>query len=108
MDGYLSVTHYGANTAAILGFTRTVAIELADVDVTIDAVLSGFVQTSRLGDLDKTYLDGMWGSFPSTIYSNLREERSTFDSTCRSSKRRHFSRLRIGEPPSCWELGDVF
>lgn len=64
MVGYPGWTHYGASKAAILGFMRTAAIEVAESDVTINAVLPGNIRTGGLDDLGEEYLEKMRDSIP--------------------------------------------
>lgn len=64
MVGYPGWAHYGASKAAMLGFLRTAAIEVADRDITINAVLPGNVRTGGLDDLGEDYLDRMRESIP--------------------------------------------
>lgn len=48
--------NYSASKAAVIGFTRTVALELAGRNVTVNAVAPGFIETdmtSGLGDVFK-------------------------------------------------------
>lgn len=64
MVGYPGWAHYGASKAAMLGFMRTAAMEVADADITINAVLPGNVRTGGLDDLGEDYLDRMRASIP--------------------------------------------
>jgi 3-oxoacyl-[acyl-carrier protein] reductase len=64
MVGYPGWTHYGASKAAMLGFMRTAAMEVADADITINAVLPGNIRTGGLDDLCEEYLDRMRASIP--------------------------------------------
>lgn len=64
MVGYPGWTHYAASKAAITGFMRTAAMEVADEDITINAVLPGNIRTGGLDDLGEEYLDRMRASIP--------------------------------------------
>lgn len=64
MVGYPGWTHYGASKAAMLGFMRTAAMEVADADITINAVLPGNIRTGGLDELGEDYLDRMRASIP--------------------------------------------
>ncbi|MFC7210392.1 3-oxoacyl-ACP reductase FabG [Natronoarchaeum sp. GCM10025321] len=64
MVGYPGWTHYAASKAAITGFMRTAAMEVADQDITINAVLPGNIRTGGLDDLGEEYLDRMRASIP--------------------------------------------
>lgn len=64
ITGYPGWSHYGASKAALLGFVRTAAIELAPRRITINAVMPGNVATEGLDDLGQDYLDSMTASIP--------------------------------------------
>lgn len=64
MVGYPGWAHYAASKAAMLGFVRTAAIEVADRDITINAVLPGNIRTGGLDDLGEDYLDRMREAIP--------------------------------------------
>lgn len=62
--GYPGWSHYGASKAAMLGFMRTAAIELARDKITVNAVLPGNVVTEGLVGLGAEYLASMEASIP--------------------------------------------
>lgn len=62
--GYLGWTHYGASKAGQVGFMRSAAIELAQDDITINAVLPGNIRTENLDELGEDYLGTMSASIP--------------------------------------------
>lgn len=62
--GYPGWSHYGASKAGQLGFIRTAAMELAQKNITINAVLPGNVRTEGLDDLGQDYLDQMAATVP--------------------------------------------
>lgn len=64
VTGYPGWAHYGASKAAQLGFLRTAAIELAPLNVTINAVLPGNIATEGLADLGDEYRRRMEQSIP--------------------------------------------
>jgi len=64
MVGYPGWAHYGASKGAVNGFIRTAAIEVADRDVTVNAVMPGNVATGGLDDLGEEYLEKMRNSIP--------------------------------------------
>ena len=57
-------THYGASKSGQLGFLKTAAMELAPLNVTINAVMPGNIITEGLEGLGQDYLDTMAASIP--------------------------------------------
>lgn len=64
ITGYPGWAHYGASKAAMLGFMRTAAVELAPRGITVNAVQPGNIQTEGLADLGEAYLNEMAASIP--------------------------------------------
>jgi 3-oxoacyl-[acyl-carrier protein] reductase len=64
VTGYPGWAHYGATKAGMLGFMRTVAIELARNHITINAVLPGNVRTEGLANLGEEYQRRMTAAIP--------------------------------------------
>jgi 3-oxoacyl-[acyl-carrier protein] reductase len=64
ITGFPGWSHYGATKAAQLGFLRTAAIELAPLQITINAVMPGNVETEGLAELGADYRAKMEGSIP--------------------------------------------
>ena len=64
ITGYPGWAHYGASKAAMLGFMRTAAVELARRGITVNAVQPGNIQTEGLADLGEEYLNQMAASIP--------------------------------------------
>lgn len=64
ITGFPGWSHYGATKAAQLGFLRTVAIELAQRRITVNAVLPGNVVTEGLDVLGDDYVRIMEASIP--------------------------------------------
>jgi 3-oxoacyl-[acyl-carrier protein] reductase len=54
--GYPGWAHYGASKAAMLGYMRTAAIELAPHRITVNAVLPGNILTEGLSEQGEDYL----------------------------------------------------
>ena len=50
--GYSGLAAYGASKAALIGFTRSLARELGPLNITVNAVAPGFVDTEMTHDLD--------------------------------------------------------
>ena len=64
VTGFPGWSHYGATKAAMLGFMRSAAIELAEHAITINAVLPGNVMSPGLADMGEDYLRAMKQSVP--------------------------------------------
>ena len=64
MVGYPGWAHYGASKGGLHGFMRTAAIEVAQSDITINAVLPGNIETGGLDELGEEYLEKMRASIP--------------------------------------------
>lgn len=64
LTGYPGWSHYGASKAAQLGFMKSVAMELASMRITINAVLPGNIKTEGLDGLGQDYLDQMAATVP--------------------------------------------
>ena len=63
-SGFPGWSHYGATKAAQLGFLRSAAIELAPLQITLNAVLPGNVVTEGLDELGPEYRKAMEDSVP--------------------------------------------
>ena len=57
-------TNYAASKAAIEGFTRSLALEIASRGITVNAVAPGFVKTEILNSIDSNKLDEMAKNIP--------------------------------------------
>jgi 3-oxoacyl-[acyl-carrier protein] reductase len=64
ITGYPGWSHYGASKAGQLGFLRTVAIELAPMGITVNAVMPGNIVTEGLDELGEDYIRGMEAAIP--------------------------------------------
>jgi 3-oxoacyl-[acyl-carrier protein] reductase len=64
ITGFPGWSHYGATKAAQLGFLRTAAIELANHQITINAVMPGNIETEGLAELGTEYREQMESSVP--------------------------------------------
>jgi 3-oxoacyl-[acyl-carrier protein] reductase len=51
-SGYQSLSVYSATKAALIGFTRSLAREVGQLGITVNAVAPGFVDTEMTRDLD--------------------------------------------------------
>jgi 3-oxoacyl-[acyl-carrier protein] reductase len=73
ITGYPGFAHYGASKAAMLGFMRSVAVELATTGVTINAVMPGNVETPGLAETSEEHQDRMLASIPMKRYATAED-----------------------------------
>lgn len=64
VTGYPGWAHYGATKAAMLGFMRSAAIEVAQEGVTINAVMPGNILTEGMEGMGQAYIDALAASIP--------------------------------------------
>jgi 3-oxoacyl-[acyl-carrier protein] reductase len=64
ITGYPGWSHYGASKAGQLGFIRTAAIELAPLNITVNAVLPGNILTEGVEALGPGYMAKMTSAIP--------------------------------------------
>jgi len=62
--GNFGQTNYAAAKAAIIGFTKSLALETAKKGVTVNAVAPGFVNTAMTGQIPKDVLDKIVETIP--------------------------------------------
>jgi 3-oxoacyl-[acyl-carrier protein] reductase len=60
--------HYGASKAAMLGFMRTAALEVANDGITVNAVLPGNIATPGFADLGPEHRQSMLAAIPLGIF----------------------------------------
>jgi 3-oxoacyl-[acyl-carrier protein] reductase len=64
LTGQPGYANYGASKAAMLGFMRSAAVELATSGITVNAVLPGNVRTEGLVDVGAAHMRQMLSSIP--------------------------------------------
>lgn len=64
VTGYPGWSHYGASKAGQLGFMRSAALEVANLGITINAVMPGNVLTEGLAAQGEAYLAQMRAAIP--------------------------------------------
>lgn len=64
VTGYPGWAHYAASKAAQLGFMRTAALELAQDNITVNAVLPGNIFTEGLEGMGEEYVAAMVNAVP--------------------------------------------
>jgi 3-oxoacyl-[acyl-carrier protein] reductase len=57
-------TNYSASKAGVIGFTKSLAREVAARNITVNAVAPGFIPTELTQDLPEELKDGVMGSIP--------------------------------------------
>ena len=62
--GQRGYAHYGSSKAAMLGFMRCAALEVADADITINAVLPGNIRTPGFDTLGTEHEAAMLAAIP--------------------------------------------
>jgi 3-oxoacyl-[acyl-carrier protein] reductase len=73
VTGQVGFAHYGASKAALLGFMRSAAVELAPSGITINAVLPGNVSTPGFADTSDEHQRRMLSSIPMGRYAEPEE-----------------------------------
>ncbi len=56
--------NYSASKAGIIGFTRTISKELANRNITANAICPGFIDTDMTAVLDPVYIQGLKDRIP--------------------------------------------
>jgi 3-oxoacyl-[acyl-carrier protein] reductase len=73
ITGQPGFAHYGASKAAMLGFMRSAAVELARSGITINAVMPGNVSTPGFADTSDEHQRRMLSSIPMGRYAEPEE-----------------------------------
>lgn len=73
VTGHPGFAHYGASKAAMLGFMRSAAVELARSGITINAVMPGNVSTPGFADTSDEHQRRMLSSIPMGRYAEPEE-----------------------------------
>jgi len=73
VTGQVGFAHYGASKAAMLGFMRSAAVELARSGITINAVMPGNVSTEGFADTSDEHQERMLSSIPMGRYAEPEE-----------------------------------
>jgi 3-oxoacyl-[acyl-carrier protein] reductase len=73
VTGQAGFAHYGASKAAMLGFMRSAAVELATSGVTVNAVLPGNVETPGFADTSEEHQRRMLLAIPMGRYASAED-----------------------------------
>ncbi|WP_027421513.1 3-oxoacyl-[acyl-carrier-protein] reductase [Crocinitomix catalasitica] len=64
VSGNAGQTNYAASKAGMIGFTKSVALELGSRNIRCNAIAPGFIETEMTGALDETVVQGWRDSIP--------------------------------------------
>lgn len=64
LKGNAGQTNYAASKAGIIGFTKSVALELGSRNIRCNAIAPGFIETEMTGKLDETIVQGWRDAIP--------------------------------------------
>jgi 3-oxoacyl-[acyl-carrier protein] reductase len=64
VKGNAGQTNYAASKAGILGFTKSVALELGSRNIRCNAIAPGFIETEMTGNLDEATVQGWRDAIP--------------------------------------------
>ncbi|MCF6214338.1 MAG: 3-oxoacyl-[acyl-carrier-protein] reductase [Flavobacteriaceae bacterium] len=64
VKGNAGQTNYAASKAGIIGFTKSVALELGSRNIRCNAIAPGFIETEMTAKLDETTVDGWRKAIP--------------------------------------------
>ncbi len=64
VQGNAGQTNYAASKAGMLGFTKSVALELGSRNIRCNAIAPGFIETEMTAKLDDTIVDGWRQAIP--------------------------------------------
>jgi len=73
ITGQRGFAHYGASKAAMLGFMRSAAVELARSGITVNAVMPGNVATPGFAETSGEHQDSMLAAIPMGRYAEPEE-----------------------------------
>ena len=75
--GNFGVANYAASKAGLLGLTRTLALELAARNITVNAVCPGFIDTAMVGDMPADVVEKMVAQIPLKRLGSVQDIAST-------------------------------
>jgi 3-oxoacyl-[acyl-carrier protein] reductase len=64
LSGNAGQANYAAAKAGLIGLSKSLALELASRNITVNAVAPGFIQTAMTGGLDEKVKEKILGSIP--------------------------------------------
>jgi len=72
-SGNFGQSNYAASKAGIIGFTKSIALEVAKYGITVNAVAPGFVETEMVEQIPKEILDNITNKIPLKRLGHPRE-----------------------------------
>jgi NAD(P)-dependent dehydrogenase (short-subunit alcohol dehydrogenase family) len=81
-DGGYKQAHYASSKAALIGLTRSIALEFAPVGITSNAVLPGPIATPKLLETPEDVIDGMLEWVPAARLGQSEEVASVIAFLC--------------------------
>jgi 3-oxoacyl-[acyl-carrier protein] reductase len=64
LKGNAGQANYSASKAGIIGFTKSVALELGSRNIRCNAIAPGFIETEMTGELDQNVVEGWKNAIP--------------------------------------------
>ena len=64
MKGNAGQSNYAASKAGIIGFTKSIALELGSRNIRCNAIAPGFIETEMTGKLDEQTVQGWRDAIP--------------------------------------------
>ena len=62
--GNIGQSHYSATKAAVVGFSKSLALETAARNITVNVIAPGFIETDMTNELDERVTEGILASIP--------------------------------------------
>jgi 3-oxoacyl-[acyl-carrier protein] reductase len=60
--------NYAASKAGLIGFTKSIALELASRSITVNAIAPGFIETDMTSELNETAREGLLKTIPMGVF----------------------------------------
>lgn len=66
-------TNYAASKAALVGFTKSLAKEVASRNILVNAIAPGFIETSMTGELNEEWKGKLLAEIPQSRFGNVED-----------------------------------